>query len=968
LSFSNHWRTIIRRSIDHVHCLSSSNLAGTSYMKDFFISYNKADKSWAEWIAWILEEAGYTTVIQAWDFRPGSNFLLDMDKATRESERTIIVLSPDFVTALYTQPEWAAAFARDPTGEKGILIPVLVRECNLEGLLAQIVHIKLAGLDEAAAEKALLDGLKRDRAKPTSKPSFPGAPRSVPVKPRFPGTLPGIWNVPHHRNPNFTGREEILSQLGDLLRSGAPATLTQAITGLGGIGKTSLALEYVYRYASDYSVVWWLPSEEPAKLTIEYAALAKALDLPVKDSPNVPEIVHAVRRWLDQNSGWLLVFDNAVSPEELREFRPQGETGHVIITSRNQNWGTTAKPLTVKVWPRDEATDFLLKRTYQDDRPAAYELADELGCLPLALEHAGAYIETRACTIKEYLERFGDRGPELLERIQPSAEYPFTVVRTWELSFEQVRRESSEAADLMKLLAFFAPDDIPRDILCEGAPQLPEPLAILVCDRVQLDDILAVLRRYSLVDLQPEGVSVHRLVQAVTRDLMTGEEKKIWTGAAANLLSATYHFHPNDLSTWNLSQRLLPHAMVSADHAEKLQVVAAETSELLDSVGRHLRFLARLNEAKNALKQALSICEAAFGPDHPNVALILSDLGVVLLDLGDLPGAKESLERALKIDEAVFGPDHPNVAIRLSNLGLVLKNLGDLPGAKERLERAMRIDEVVLGPDHSNVAIRLSNLGLVLKDLGDFPGAKERFERAMRINEAAFGPDHPNVATVVNNLGLVLWDAGDLAGAKERVERAMRINEAVFGPDHPNVAIGLNNLGELLQDLGDLPGARERLERALRIGEAVFGPGHPKVAIRLNNLGMVLKGLGDLPGARESLERALRIDEALLGPDHPRVALRLGNLGMVLKGLGDLPGARESLERALRIDEAVLGPDHPNVAIRLNNLGLVIRDLGDIDAARAHLSRALEISRKTLGEDHPSTKKVRENLAALDKD
>ncbi|MEA2573278.1 MAG: hypothetical protein QOH93_576, partial [Chloroflexia bacterium] len=162
-------------------------------MKDFFISYNKADKDWAEWIAWELEEAGYSIVLQAWDFRPGSNFVLDMQQAAIEATRTIAVMSPDYLAALFTQPEWAAAFAQDPTGSKRTLVPVVVRECDPKGLLNQIVHIKLVGLDEAAARQTLLAGLKAGRAKPDTRPSFPGAPkRSITSRPAFPGALPPV--------------------------------------------------------------------------------------------------------------------------------------------------------------------------------------------------------------------------------------------------------------------------------------------------------------------------------------------------------------------------------------------------------------------------------------------------------------------------------------------------------------------------------------------------------------------------------------------------------------------------------------------------------------------------------------------------------------------------------------------------------------------------------------------------------
>ena len=196
-------------------------------MKDFFISYNKADRTWAEWIAWQLEEAGYTVVMQAWDFRPGGNFVLDMQSATG-AERTIAVLSPDYLTSAFTAPEWAAAFAQDPTGKKGKLLPVRVRECEPKGLLPQIVYIDLLKLDESAAKRALLDGVIRGRTKPEVEPGFPGSStRAIANEPRFPGSMPAIWNIPHLRNPNFIGREEELEELRESLLAGETAALVQ---------------------------------------------------------------------------------------------------------------------------------------------------------------------------------------------------------------------------------------------------------------------------------------------------------------------------------------------------------------------------------------------------------------------------------------------------------------------------------------------------------------------------------------------------------------------------------------------------------------------------------------------------------------------------------------------------------------------------------------------------------------------
>ncbi|MHC1595118.1 MAG: toll/interleukin-1 receptor domain-containing protein, partial [Methanotrichaceae archaeon] len=255
-------------------------------MKDFFISYNRADKNWAEWIAWQLEETGYTTILQAWDFRPGSNFVLEMDRASQEAERTIAVLSPDYPSAIYTKPEWAAAFAEDPTGENGTLLPVRIEECELKGLMRQVIYIDLVGLDEDAAKKALLGGIPRERIKPSKSPGFPG---TVKVKPRFPGALPPYWNVPYHRNRNFTGRKSLLSNLHAALTSGQYAALTQAIIGLGGVGKTQLALEYVYSYMDKYEIVWWVRSEELSTLvSCHLSNVVKTTVVPDEDGKPCP--------------------------------------------------------------------------------------------------------------------------------------------------------------------------------------------------------------------------------------------------------------------------------------------------------------------------------------------------------------------------------------------------------------------------------------------------------------------------------------------------------------------------------------------------------------------------------------------------------------------------------------------------------------------------------------------------------
>jgi tetratricopeptide (TPR) repeat protein len=767
-------------------------------MKDFFASYNKADREWAEWIAWELEEAGYSTVLQAWDFGAGSNFVLEMQKAASEAERTIAVLSPDYLASRFTQPEWAAAFAQDPTGEKRLLIPVRVRECDVKGLLGPIVYIDLVGLDEVAAKARLLAEVQHERRKPAVAPRFPVKAET----PRFPGALPSIWNVPHRRNLNFTGRGELLESLHAALTSGRTAAVTQAISGLGGVGKTQLAVEYAYRHLADYSIVWWVRAEEASTRAGDLAGLAVKLGVAEKDARDVRAGAEAARDWLGHNSGWLLVFDNAPGPSDCAEYLPQGSTGHVIVTSRNPNWRGVAEAMPVKVLPREMAVEFLMKRTGQDDRRVAEELCEALGDLPLALEQAGAYIESSGITLAEYQRRFQQRSEELFKAGSPPVDYPHTIATTWRMALDQLKKDKPAALDLLRLFAFLAPDDIPRDLVEAGKADLPGVLAETAADPLRLDDALAALRRYSLVEVSGDSCSVHRLVQAVTRaDLGAEGSEGQWAEAAARTVNNAFPFKEPDVATWGRSERLLPHALAAAGHAEGCGAALEAAGRLFNQAGGYLHLRAQLDEAEGAFRRSLVIAVRNHGPDHELVGTVTNNIGTILQDKGDLDGALRHTERALAIDEKVHGPDHPNVARDANNIGAILRDKGDLDGALRYTSRALAIDEKAYGCDHTTVAALANNIGQILRAKGDLDGALRSTERALAIDEKAFGSAHPMVAIFAGNIGTILWNKGDLDGALRFTERALTILERVYGADHPKTRTARHNLRMIEEEL-----------------------------------------------------------------------------------------------------------------------------------------------------------------------
>jgi tetratricopeptide (TPR) repeat protein len=862
--------------------------------RDFFISYTQVNRPWAEWIAVQLETAGYTTVLQAWDFRPGSDFLHHMQQAATTAGRTIAVLSPAYFGSAFGEAEWRAAFAKDPSGEQRLLVPVRVQDFTPPGLLASLVYIDLVDTDEAEARRLLLAGVGEVGARPTTAP-YPGAARGAK---RFPGQGPEISNLPA-RNRNFSGRGELLEDLHARLQAEAAAAVvpTGAVHGLGGVGKTELALEFAHRFASDYEVAWWVPAELPTSATAALAALARRLG--VEDVADQGKMVAGLFDQLRRRDRWLLVYDNAERPDRLAELLPPGGGGQVLVTSRWSAWGQQATPLRVTVLARDESIAFLRRRTGIDDDAALDALAELLGDLPLALEEAAAYLEETQDDIDQYLELVGERSRELFGLDRPPAdehEDQRRVATIWSLSLDRVHQEAPAAEALLSLCAFLAPD-IPRGLPREQPHVLPEELAEAVSDPLVYNRVLAVVGRYSLATVSPTAVGVHRLVQAVIQARLGEVGERRWAEAAVRLLRATFPLARWEVASWPACERLLPQVLAVAGHAERLAVAGEAAGWLLDRASSYLRERGQYRQARPIAERALAVTEAVLGPDDPEVAWRHNNLGRVLHALGDLAGARAQLERALAIGEATLGPHHPDVAAWRNDLGLVLQDLGDLEGARVQYERALAISEAALGPDHPHVGIRRNNLGRLLRALGDLQGARVQLERALVIDEAALGPDHPAVATRRNNLGSVLRDLGDLESARVQLERALAIGEVTLGPDHPDVAIWRNNLGTLLQELGDLEGARVQYERALAISEAALGPDHPDVAIRRNNLGTLLQELGDLQGARAQYERALAIGEAALGPDHPYMGVWRGNLASVLQALqeGSPEGPSSSL-------------------------------------------------------------------------
>jgi tetratricopeptide (TPR) repeat protein/transcriptional regulator with XRE-family HTH domain len=744
------------------------------------------------------------------------------------------------------------------------------------------------------------------------------------------GEVP-FWNIPYPRNPFFTGRETILTSLHTFLVSDKSAVLTQpqAICGLGGVGKTQVALEYAYRYAHEYQAVFWVGAETSEILMSNFVALANLLNLKEKDEKDQSTAVDAVKRWLTALSRWLLILDNVDDLQVIADFLPPAVKGHVFLTTRMQATGKIAHRVEVDAMEPEEGALFLLRRAklFELDAPLdvsyaswtqARAIAQAMGGLPLALDQAGAYIEETKCGLDAYLTRYQTLGVALLhERGETASDHPAEVVGTFLLSLEKVEQANPAAADLLRLCAFLAPDAIPEEIITKGAAELGSVLESVAVDSFKLDKAIKQLLRYSLVrrNRDTKTLTIHRLVQAVVKNEMFKDTQRQWAERAVRAVNLV--FPEVEYKTWPLCQRYLSHSRVCAELIEHWDMISLEAARLINQAGIYSYERGQYKEAEPLLQRAVANREQLLGSNHPDVARTLYYLAELYGTQGKYQEAEALHQRVLMIREQVFGKEHQEVAQSLMNLAWLYYAQAKYDEAEPLMQRVLDMRKKVLGPTHPDVAHSLSHLATLYTSQGKYEQAEPLLLLALDIQGQEPGPTHLDMALSLNNLASLYEDQGKYEQAEPLYRRALMIREQALGPDHPDVAQILNGMALLYLGQGQYQEAEPLLHRTIAIYEHELGPDHPHTAVGLNNLVKVYNAQGKYAQAEPVIQRALAIYELRLGPDHLYVAAALNPLAQIYLEQGKYEQAESLLQRALVIQEQVLGPTHPKIAITL---------------------------------------------------
>ena len=648
-----------------------------------------------------------------------------------------------------------------------------------------------------------------------------------------------VWgNVPA-RNPGFVGRERILTALRETLLTGDRAVV-QALHGMGGVGKTQLAVEYAHRFADEYDLVWWVAAEQSALIGEQFAALAEMLGC-AQPGAAILEARRAVQTVLRERDGWLLVFDNADNPEVVAEWLPGG-SGHVLITSRARGWAEIAVPVEVDVLARIESATILRNRTAALSAVDADVVAEALGDLPLAVAQAAGYMAETGMPAGEYVSLLTARAAEMLDQGRPWS-YPRSLAAATQLALDGLRGEDPASAQLAVLCAFMAPEPVLPDWFSAAASQLPAPLGSKAADPVAWRQVLGRLGRSSLVRVDRRGLQMHRLTQAVVRGHLPPAEAAVSRAHAEAILAASHPGDPDDPASWPGWAQLLPHLLSLA--------TASSNAELRDVVGDAPSYLVRRGDARSGHDLASRLYQQwrdQLGPDDGNTLWVATTLAYTLWELGHYREAQQLDEDTLARRRRTLGDDHPDTLTSGNNLALDLLALGEVGAARELDEDTLARRRRILGEDHPHTLTSASSLAFHLRDLGEVGAARELDEDTLARRRRILGEDHPHTLISANNLAADLRDLGEVGAARELDEDTLARRRRILGEDHPHTLISVNNLAADLRDLGEVGAARELDEDTLARRRRILGDDHPDTLTSANNLASDLRNLGETPG------------------------------------------------------------------------------------------------------------------------
>jgi hypothetical protein len=771
-----------------------------------------------------------------------------------------------------------------------------------------------------------------------------------------------VWTIPA-RVRGFTGRDELLTELEAAPRPEG-STVMQAVTGMGGIGKTTTAIEYAHRHHDDFDIAWWVPAENPALIRERLAELALALDLATATDPAGMGAARLLGE-LARRDRWLLVFDDAEDPRALREYLPEGP-GRVLITSRNPAWQRFAATVGVREFTRSDSIAVLHRLAPELTDVEADRVAEAVGDLPLAVEQAGSLLADTGLTVDEYLRLLAERAQDVLNH-DPGGAYPQSLAASWAVAVDRLTLDDPTAMDLLTLVAWCGPEPVPLSLLTGYPDALSDQLRPIATDPLLLARCTGVVHRRGMATVSAHGIQLHRVPAALLRARSQGPEGAAsgWAAAVVRLLEKAA---PGNLRTdpsgWPPWKRLLPHVLAAAGRDDALDAVPAAATRLLDLAASYLLVRGEVQAALAPSERAYGVRRGKLGDDHPDALTSASNLALNLLWVGEYQRARALDEDTWTRRRRILGDDHPDTLTSASQLASDLFGLGYFPQARELQEEMLNRRRRVLGDEDPNTLYSACYLGLLLWSLGDYQRARQLENDTLARSRRVLGEDHPETLQAAGILGLVLWSLGDYRQARQLLTDTFTHSRRLLGENHTSTLFSAGLLGLVQWSLGEYHWARQLLTDALASSRRVLGEDHILTLRGAGLLGLTLGSLGEHQQARQLQSDAFTRCSRVHGEDHPYTLDLASLLGLTLGGLGEHQQAQQLLNDTFTRSRRILGEDHPETLRTASLLGMTLGALDEHQRARQLQTDALTRLRRVLGDDHPETLTSASRLAA----
>ncbi|MGW3496447.1 FxSxx-COOH system tetratricopeptide repeat protein [Streptomyces sp. NPDC001020] len=931
------------------------------------ISFAGFNRPWAAWIGDRLERRGLRVVYLRWD-SPAQIPLADLLRDLKLAEGRVLIIVSEWYFQLgpRTHEEWNAALREVVSPDPSRFAAVSVTTSPVPAATAVLAAADLTNMGADEAERRLLDrlDLPTDRLPESANENLRG--------PRFPAAMPEVWGGVPRRNTRFTGRESLLNDAYHLLQTAEPGAGVVTLHGMSGVGKTQLAAEYVYRFGSEYDVVWWVSAEKRVTYRRLLAELAPKLGLTT--GQEYGERLRAVRDSLrrgDPYARWLLVLDGADEPDQIWDLVPTGP-GHVLITSRNPEWSEhNSKLLDVPVYERYESVAFIRRRAPRLTDAEADQLAEALEDLPLLLDQTAGWLNDSDLSVDDYIALL--EGGIDQDVVRVSADFPVAFQTAWSILLNKLRETVPESVDLLRLCTFFAPGFIPVRLLKEMPnDELPEQIAGLLNDPLLWNKAINQLRQYSVVRLEShdttsddtastgESLYLHRMVHQIVHKDMPDEDRGEFVEVVRRALAAADPRRPTDPDLWPAYAEIVPHLKF----ADVLNSTDSSIQRLVFNCLRYMYFSGEYRAGIKLGERALRAWRSLLGETHPRIWELTYHYANLLRAVGEY-GRTEAIERiAVEHLREERGPQDLEHIRAASGLAADLRGLARYDEALEISQWILVAYRELLGEQDSRTLNAQNNLAATLVLLGRYDEALEIDRRTLDARRLLLRARHPWTLYSEMSYAIDLRLLGRYGDAESIQARNVREQVIVMGANNPSTFKAQHNLALCHYRNGERDKAGQLFTSVLERSERVLGETDPDTLRFTISQSCFAREHGDIDQARELSEAVVARYEVMLAEGHPFVAGARANHALILRSVGEREQAHALIEQALADMTTAVGENHPWTLGCAINASALRNLVGDSESAAALSKETAARAAEALGRTHPLTLSARIAQAA----